>query len=344
MNGISNRDGPGPQPDPFIELLKAINKDSVGAFRGERKVQQGASIEGTAQAYRQMRLAAQTLALRAQKIGRTPILLQVGEDLSEIAELKLFERRRADLDGLLDKAIKQAKDALAAPPLGAGIVDSALAVAAIPGLLAIAAQLLRTDIAETHNAVTIDDRTLVAAVERACRTMKDGVRALTPTEIALLPPPEDGVRTKMEALEKKADELRALVVDLTPAAVVPGQPSAPPPSAERQRARAQGDAVMKVVDAFLQGFPAVAGRIYRADAMRHELGEKGAVLGLRMLAAAGGTRVWTNGWGATKRHVATGGVIVAFAFLDRDGAVLDDTADIECSGLIEEKGFEDIAD
>jgi hypothetical protein len=309
-------------PDPVAEAIKgALNKDTIGAFRGTRTIQ-GASIHATMLAYQQVEVAAKHIAKKVQESKHTPILLQVGEDLSELAERKAFDTRTGKLTADIEEQIAKLRDVIGEKPVAGLAIPIPVVGAIASSVVSLLGVLFRTDVIETHAAVTIDDRVLVAAVARELKRLT--IEALTPTEVALLEPPPEGLMKSAEVLEELSKELRRLAAVI--AGMLPEKPTLPLSDETKKliAATASADYAVRAFDTFWTSFIGAASRLYRADAMVKELTgtekepRNGRILALRILAGGGGARVEHRAW-REDPAVHSGGVIVSYALLDHEG-------------------------
>jgi hypothetical protein len=321
--------------DTLTEILKAMNKDTLGAFRGEHKTQ-GASIQATMGAYLQIGAAAQEIVDTILKRDPKPpvLLLQAGSDVTELAELRAFQQRAGALGTRLQEEIDRA-DALLGGARTDALAFGPVLVAAASAALSLGALLLRRDVTVTHGAVAIEDGVLVEAVNRRLR--KNGthdIEVLPPTQIALLTPDETdetALPARLRAIEDLAQRLRGLLARAERAL------AAKPDDPQLAELKARIDAAVKSFEAFATSVAAVAGRLLRADGMRAKLGEAGLVLALRVLAAGGETRVEVRtGSQDLVEHYA--GAIVSYVLFDAEGRVVDSGVPMHYAGARPELG------
>jgi hypothetical protein len=317
--------GSEPTESATVKALKGILEaagKSAEAARGKHTIQ-GASIRATFAAYQQLGSAADAIAeeIRANQAWR-PVLLQGGESVADFGEYRAFLQRAKKLEETLKADLEKARKVFpkesAGLDVGAlGFVGSAPIIGAVvQAAFAFGASLLRTDVVETHTAVTIDDNVLVnwVAMELATRS----IETILPTEAATATPSDKAeLPLLLTSLESLTQALRSCLA-LTDARLALKDEAE---KAKERRPfvelRPRLDAAVKSFEAFWTALGAQSGKLLRTAAILEKLGNDGIILGLRVLAGGATTHSPTSGYAAETD--ISGGVLVSYAVITQSG-------------------------
>jgi hypothetical protein len=306
----------------LTEIVNTFSKDSVGAFRGTRSIQ-NASIRATLATYQQLELAAERIAETMRALGRGPVLLQAGESVADLGEYLAFLSRAEKLAERLKKEIAEAEGLFPEEqrvPAGADVAPATLVGAVFQAALSIGGLLFRKDVTEVHTAVTIDDSVLVNMV-REKLSRGSSVEVLHPAEVALLPISDNGrLSTLLAELDEYAQRLRTLLALVNARLARKNEEPEDPARRPFVKAQPRIDAAVKVFEAFWTALGAQAGKLLRSDAVLTKLGERGTILALRIL--AGGATARTEAGFVDEETELYGGVLVSYALISTKGRLL----------------------
>lgn len=346
MSGTPATGGGDAEPHPVVKLLaktfEAINKDSLGQLASTRSVQ-GTPFQGALKAYDALDAVAEAIAEalveKWKEKPRPTVLVQPGEDLSELAELRAVTTWIESVGDVLDKAEEEVRpiggldDSVLAAIAGLGPVQAFIsmsAVAAVAGplvgaALSLVGLLTRSATTEAHGAVAIGDDQLAAATAGMLEVRKFEVRR--PAAMAFDPPSATGrhtpLMTRLEALANKAQALRTRLAEIEAALKAPSakpETAAAPPDPRLLAAKFRIEAALRVFDAFWTSLPGMLPKLLRADAGQAHLAADGVILTLRVLVAGGATLTTNKALGRSEiRH--EGGVLAAYGLFDATGVL-----------------------
>jgi hypothetical protein len=307
----------------LTEVLKSVNKDSLGQFASTHAVA-GASVEATRRTYEALDALAARLALRIaaclQDKGATTVLLQGGEDLSELTGYRALLAWMDEIEAGLG-----ADEPAVALHGALGFIGADTLVLAGPisqAALALLGAATRSVVSQSHAPVAIGEAELLAALEPALRKQKLEPRRLS----ALLPRTakelDDPARLlgRLRRMAKAADAARTRLGAID--AALPAPAPAPPPDAARLRGeKLRIEAALRVFDALWASVPAMLPRLLLADAAEAHMASIGAILTLRILAAGGTSTITSRFLGTKVEH--SGAVLLRYALFDADGTPID---------------------
>jgi hypothetical protein len=307
----------------LAETLKAVNKDSLAPFAPGLTVG-GASVEATRRTYQALddlaaALAGKVAALLKGK-GIATVLLQAGEDLSEMTAFRALLAWMAEIEDGLGQAPSAApagsKAAFAFAPATVALVGSASQAA-----LAVLGALVRSTVSQAHAPVAVGEAELMAALEPALRQQGLEPRrlsALLPRTVAALD--ESGrLLARLRRMARAADASRVRLGAIDAALAAAPQPPGPPDAAALRAEKLRIEAALKVFDAFWASVPAMLPRLLLADAAEANR-DATAILTLRILAAGGTTTVTSRFWGSSVEHA--GAVLVRYALYGPDDELI----------------------
>jgi hypothetical protein len=331
--------------DVLTQVLKEVNKDSLQAFQVTRAIE-GTSFPATLMAYRALRRAAEFIAERVTALNASPVLVQSGEDVSDLSEYRTFLPRLDALIAGIQKDIEVAAGALAAsPPRKEFAFTAGLAGAAVSAALAIGGAIFHREIKSSFSSVTIEDDTCAFLVANVLR--KNGVDFRLSNAFSLEfsgatgKEPADRLMDRLRLLQDNAQKLQeqlgAVEQLLGPPETQPRDSSKPrDPEKERLAGiKHRLEQSAQAVKSFADAFAPVAHRMLRADEKQAFLKQRGALLMLHVLVGGGGTRTEASTFGRD-RIEHSGGVIVRYSLINTQGKVVE--ADIVAKhGRAEEK-------
>jgi hypothetical protein len=321
QNAAGGAEAPDDLAKLLAEALKAVNKDSLAPFAPGLAVA-GASVEATRKTYEALDALATALAGKVaahlQGKGVATVLLQAGEDLSDLVAFRALLAWMAEVEAGLGEAPQDSSEGrrTAFAPATAALVGSVSQAA-----LAVLGALVRSTVSQSHAPVAVGEAELIAALDPALKKVNLTpwrLSALLPRTIAEL---EDPTRllVRLRRMAGAADAARERLGAIDAALAAVPQPPGPPDAAALRADKLRIEAALKVFDAFWASVPAMLPRLLLADAAEAHRATT-AILTLRVLAAGGTTTVTSRFWGTRVEHA--GAVLVRYALYGTDGGLI----------------------